>query len=106
MDVPPGALARDTYVTIDLPTTTREADYVVADFGPDGLTFRKKVGITLPLRGVDLKAVDLSTVKVWFWDGSAWKQPRGSASSGSVGARVPHFSPYGARGGIDTASGG
>jgi hypothetical protein len=105
--IPPRALARDTFITIDLPTTLPEANYVVADFGPDGLRFAKPVTITLPLSGANLTEVDLSEVKVWFWNGTAWTQPGGSATSTSVKSQTKHFSTYGARkGGIDTASGG
>jgi hypothetical protein len=107
VDIPAGALARDTFVTIDLPTTLPEANYIVADFGPTGLQFKKPVGVTLPLTNANLAGVDLSTVGVGFWNGSEWEDYGGTATPAAVSSTTTHFSTYGARrGGIDTTSGG
>lgn len=107
VDIPARALKRDTYVSIALPATLPEAQYVVADFGPSGTTFRKPVTITLPLTGADLAGVDLSTVHVAYWNGSEWVNYGGTATAASVSSTTTHFSTYGARkGGIDTYSGG
>lgn len=107
VDIPAGALKRDTYITIELPEELPQAAYVVADFGPSGTRFRKPVRITLPLEGVDLTGVSLSDVYVGYWNGSAWEDYGGTASSSRVKTRTTHFSPYGARsGGVDTTSGG
>jgi hypothetical protein len=109
VDIPAGALDRDTYVTIDLPLGLPEAGYILADFGPSGTRFTKPVTITLPLQGADLAGIDLSTVKVSYWNGSSWENYGGAATSSSVSSTTSHFSTYGARsssGGIDTTSGG
>jgi hypothetical protein len=106
VDIPKGALAEDTVITLDLPTTLPAANYVVADFGPTGLTFNKSVRITMPLLGVDLVDVNLDEVRIWYWNGSRWREPRGTATTTSVTSRTTHFSTYGARKGIDTTSGG
>jgi hypothetical protein len=105
VDIPPGALARDTFITIDLPTSLPAANYVVADFGPDGLRFAKAVRLTLPLTGVNLAGIELAAVKIWLWNGTQWVSPRGKASPSVVQGWTTHFSVYGARG-VDTTSGG
>ncbi|MFN2433225.1 MAG: hypothetical protein ABR599_10505 [Gemmatimonadota bacterium] len=110
VDIPAGALRRNTYVTIELPASLPEAGYVVADFGPSGLRFAKPVTVTLPLRGVDLADTSLDDVQVSYWNGSAWEDYGGTATRSSVHSTTTHFSAYGARaplnGGIDTTSGG
>lgn len=73
LDVPPGALAQDTTITLDLPRDPTRALYVVADFGPDGLQFLKPVTVRFDLRGVDLLGVDLQWLRVSWWDGAAWR---------------------------------
>ena len=108
VSIPAGALARDTYITIELPTSLPEAGYVVAEFGPSGLTFARPVTITLPLQGASLGGTDLSRVGMAYWNGAAWEDYGGSADSDAVVSTTTHFSTYGARsrGGIDTTSGG
>ncbi len=105
VDIPAGALTEDTVITLDLPATLPAANYVVADFGPHGLTFSRPVKLEFSLAGVDLLDIDLDTVKIWHWDGSKWREPRGRIEDGSVVRRTTHFSKFGARG-IDTTSGG
>lgn len=109
VDIPAGALKRDTTVKIVLPATLPEANYVVADFQPGGLRFAKPVKITLPLKDANLTGTNLSTIKVSYWTGSAWRNYGGVATTQSVQSKTSHFSTYGARssrGGIDTTSGG
>ncbi len=108
VDIPAGALKRDTCITIELPDLPQAAS-VMADFGPSGTKFRKPVTITLPLEGVDLTGVSVSDVYVGYWNGSAWEDYGGTATSSSVKTKTTHFSAYGARtrsGGVDTTSGG
>lgn len=105
--IPARALARDTFVTINLPTSLPEAGYVVADFAPHGLRFSRPVTITLPLSGAKLAGIDLSKVIVGYWNGSKWENYGGTATSQAVSTTTTHFSTYGARrGGIDTTAGG
>ena len=109
VEIPAGALAEDTFITIDLPTRLPEAGYVVAEFGPSGTRFAEPVQITLPLRDADLAGIDLSSVHVGYWDGAKWQDYGGVATSSAVVATTDHFSKYGAgarSGGIDTTSGG
>jgi hypothetical protein len=107
VEIPAGALAEDTFVTIDLPLSLPQANYVVADFGPSGTRFAKPITLTLPLNGANLAGIDLSTVGVSYWNGSSWEDYGGSATSGAVRTTTDHFSTYGARrGGVETTSGG
>nr|MBA2565928.1 hypothetical protein [Gemmatimonadota bacterium] len=109
VDIPRGALARDTFVTIDLPTTLPEASYVVAEFGPSGLQFSRPAQVTLPLAGANLGGIGLDKINVYHWTGTRWVDHGGDATSSSVRAPTSHFSVYGAgsrKGGIDTTSGG
>jgi hypothetical protein len=108
VDIPAGALAEDTWITIALPTALPVAGWVVADFGPSGTSFAKPVTITLPLGGVALGGVELSEIGISYWNGSEWEDYGGVAAATRVQGSTTHFSTYGARrrGGIDTTSGG
>lgn len=108
VDVPAGALATDTWVTIDLPTSLPLAGWVVAELGPSGTTFAKPVTITMPLEGVAVGGLDLDEIGISYWNGSSWEDYGGVAGSGGVRGTTTHFSTYGARrrGGVDTTSGG
>jgi hypothetical protein len=108
VDIPARALSRDTFVTIDLPTSLPEAGYIVADFGPSGTQFRSPVTVTLPLQGANLLGVDLATVKLSYWNGVGWENYGGTATANALQSTTTHFSTYGARTyrGIDTTSGG
>ena len=106
VEIPAGALAEDTYITVTLPSTLAEALYVVADFGPSGTTFQKPVQVTLPLVGVNLNGVDPASLNVSYWDGSQWVSYGGRVTSDAISAATTHFSTYGARKGVDTPGGG
>lgn len=73
LEVPPGALAQDTTITLNLPSDPTRALYLVADFEPDGLQFLKPVTIRYYLSGVNLLGVDLQSLRVSWWDGLQWR---------------------------------
>lgn len=96
VDIPAGALPRDTTVTIDLPTDAVLAKRVLAEFGPHGVQFNQPVTLTFPLAGVSLGG---SPVEVAWWNGSQWVGLGGSVNA--LGTRLtgttPHFSTYGGK---------
>jgi len=106
VDIPAGALSSDTYITINLPKKLPEALFVMADFGPTGTTFQLPVQVSMPLEGVSLLGIDLGSLHVSHWDGSQWVSQGGEVSGSSLRANTTHFTVYGARNGVDTASGG
>ena len=95
VDIPAGALPRDTTVTIDLPTDAVLAKRVLAEFGPHGVQFSQPVTLTFPLVGVSLGG----PVEVARWEDGQWVGLGGSVNA--LGTRLtgttPHFSYYGGK---------
>ncbi|HEX8907417.1 MAG TPA: hypothetical protein VF771_21370 [Longimicrobiaceae bacterium] len=96
VDIPAGALPRDTTVTIDLPTDALLAKRLLAEFGPHGVQFNTPVTLTFPLTGVLLTGGPFEVAR---WEGDHWV---GLSSWVSLdGTRVygttPHFSAYGTK---------
>lgn len=94
VDIPPGALPRDTLVTIDLPSGGLLGGHLVAEFGPHGVAFHQPVTLTFPLENVALGG---AAVEVKRWENGAW-QPLGgvvSPDGASLSSSTPHFSYYG-----------
>lgn len=93
--VPPGALAEDTSITVDVLDTAGlpdAADIVssVYDLGPDGLTFLSPVSLTLTATVPD----DGRTPTVaWLQDG-AWTPVASTVSGDDVVAAVDHFTVF------------
>ena len=98
LEVPPGALAQDTTITLDLPSDPTRALYLVADFGPDGLQFSKPATIRFDLSGVDLVGVDLQYVRVSWWDGLQWRGLDSSVTpdTAALVGYTTHFTGFGA----------
>jgi hypothetical protein len=49
LEIPPGALARDTTITISETGTAAQNDHAIYEFGPSPLDFLTPVTVTLPL---------------------------------------------------------
>jgi hypothetical protein len=98
LDIPAGALAADTTVTVEIkdPSTFPGADAIainVYDFGPNGTKFEKPVSLTLDLQGVT--APEGKVAKIAYYDGSSWKTLDDSKlEGGKVTATTTHFTPY------------
>lgn len=104
VEVPAGALDRDTNITLDLPTDPVAALHLVVDLGPDGLTFAKPVVVRFDLTGTDLAGIDQTKLRVAWWDGSSWVGLASQISDdgGALLGFTTHFTGFGA----ETPSGG
>ncbi len=96
VDIPAGALPRDTTVTIDLPTDLLLAKRVVAEFGPHGVQFNTPVTLGFPLTGVLLTGSPFQVVR---WEDDHWVGLGGwlSADGSRIYGTTPHFSAYGTK---------
>lgn len=96
VDIPAGALPRDTTVTIDLPTDPLQAKRVMAEFGPHGVQFNQPVTLSFPLGGVILTG---GTIQVARWEGDHWVGLGSwtSADGTRLYGTTPHFSVYGGK---------
>jgi hypothetical protein len=106
VDIPAGALPRDTVVTINLPADPVLGKRVMAEFLPHGVQFNTPVTLTFPLQGV---ALPLSGgIEVGRWENGGWTSLGGTVSPNGkrLSSTTPHFSTYAARGGAYTMAGG
>ncbi len=88
---PPGALAEDTEITIEMP---RYPEAVVR-LGPHGIQFNKEVTLSLPLGVVETEAEDYTIL--WYnEEAELWENVGGDTINGLVEANLEHFSEYGA----------
>jgi hypothetical protein len=96
VDIPAGALAQDTRVTIDLPSDGLLGQHLLAEFGPHGTQFSQPVTLTFPLAGVSLNG---GPIEVARWEGSAWRSLGGTvtADGARLQGQTPHFSTYGGK---------
>jgi hypothetical protein len=96
VDIPAGALASNTTITIDLPSDNVLGKRLVAEFGPEGTQFSTPVTLTFPLTGVLWSG---SPIEVARWENGAWTSLGGSVNP--LGTRLtgqtPHFSIYGGK---------
>jgi hypothetical protein len=76
------------------------ANNVVAsayEFGPNGATFDPPITITLKFNPVDYSGVDLSTLKIGFWDGTTWSIYVASMvnlTTNEITVPVSHFTKF------------
>jgi len=109
VDVPAGAVAQDTTVSItrlaapfytepaeDAPSDAVQAELVsmVHDFGPAGVTFEKPVTVTLPYDpGLGPDVRDPERVVVAYWNGEEWAIAGGTAdpSTRTVSVQLQKF---------------
>ena len=96
VDIPAGALAQDTKITIDLPTDEVTAKRLIAEFGPHGTQFSTPVTLTFPLTGVVLNG---NPIEVGRWENGAWTSLGGTVDAlGTIlQSTTPHFSTYGGK---------
>jgi hypothetical protein len=96
VDIPAGALAEDTRVTIDLPSDGLLARRLIADFGPEGTTFTTPVTLSFPLSGVSLNG---GPIEVARWENGGWTSLGGwvTPDGARLQGRTPHFSEYGGK---------
>jgi hypothetical protein len=97
LDIPAGALGKDTEITLgtiptgDLPDSKNVASKGY-DFGPDGTKFKKPVALTIEFDG---KVPDGKTAMMAWLDGDKWTQLDDSAVDGkSVTASTMHFTTF------------
>jgi hypothetical protein len=110
IDVPAGAVSKNTQFSIHLPVDPNGSERVVARFGPSGAQFPTAVTIEFPYHGTSIYGDPAATVVWWNPDLNAWVNMGGSVTAtGRLRTTTTHFSEYGTsdgRGGVLTASGG
>ena len=95
LDIPPGAVDRDTIFSIDIP----DIEVFYNEFGTDGLVFNVPVTVTMSYRSADLSNVDESTIRIgWLnektgvWEDMVCEVDRVNKT---VTGQLHHFSAYG-----------
>ena len=97
-NIPAGALADDTEITIEVLDKADQpgADDIVADvfdFGPDGTTFEKPVTLEFDVGSLDVP--NGMQAAMAYLDGSAWVALDDSElAGGKVTATTTHFTPF------------
>jgi hypothetical protein len=98
-DVPAGALAADTVITVktvDVATLPTPSSVISAvyDLGPDGTTFLKPVKLTFDLDATKLAAGEVASIA--FVKAGAWEVLADSMTKdGKVTATTTHFTDFG-----------
>jgi hypothetical protein len=98
VNIPPGALAADTTITVAIKDKSQyaHADEVavnVFDYGPNGTKFLKPVTMTIDLQGVAVPSG--KTAMIAYYDGANWQTlPDSQVSGGGVTATTTHFTPF------------
>lgn len=91
--IPPGALDKDTDITLTLLAKSGGAVVDVSEFGPDGLTFLKPVALTIKADAA--LAPTGKSLAVGVNDGADFKAVEGSTfANGAATASIMHFSRY------------
>ncbi len=92
LDVPAGALAADTKLTVKVEAAASGTASSVYDFGPDGTQFSKPVDLTIKYNATpptDKKPV------LAMYDQDKWVEISGSSfADGKVTAKVEHFTKF------------
>ena len=92
LDIPAGALAEDTDITLAVSAPTSATVSSIYDFGPDGLTFLKPATLTIK---VDAAAVGDKEVVLAVEQGGKFVTLAGSSyADGVATAPVEHFSKF------------
>jgi hypothetical protein len=102
LEIPAGALAQDTAITVVAASPGAgmpEASTVrgmVYDFGPDGTTFSKQAKLTLPMAGTP--AAGERAVISWLDPVSnRWVNLSSTVAGGTISASVAHFTSFALR---------
>jgi hypothetical protein len=91
--IPPGALAKDTDITLALTPATAGGVVEVSEFGPDGLTFLKPVALTIKADAA--LATAGKSLALAVLENGAFKALEGSTyANGAATAPIQHFSKY------------
>lgn len=91
--IPPGALEKDTDITLKVAAAESGSAGEVFDFGPDGLKFLKPAVISVTAAGVT--PPEGKAISVAYLEGTTWKPIAGSAvTSGVATANVEHFTKF------------
>ncbi len=92
--IPPGALEDSTRITISVPNPR----FVMADFGPDGLVFKKPVQVSISYRDLDLGNVEERNLTICLYDpkSNRWVDKHGKLDTveKTVAVWADHFSRY------------
>lgn len=93
LDIPAGALAADTDITLAILPKSGAAVVDISEFGPDGLQFLKPV--TLTIKADAALATGGKTLALAVNEGADFKAIPGSAyANGAATASITHFSKY------------
>lgn len=93
LDIPAGALEKDTDITLKLTAKSGAAVVDIADFGPDGLKFLKPA--TLALKADASLAPAGKSLAVAIGDGASFTAIAGSTyANGVATANVEHFTKF------------
>ena len=93
LSIPPGALAKDTDITLAITPKSSSALVEISDFGPDGLTFLKPA--TLSIKGDAALAPSGKSLAIAVGEGAEFKPIEGSTyANGAATASITHFSKY------------
>ena len=93
LEIPPGALAADSDITLTLLPKSGAAVVDVSEFGPDGLQFLKPV--TLTIKADAALATGGKTLALAVNEGADFKAITGSTyANGAASAPIMHFSRY------------
>jgi len=92
LQVPAGALAQDTTLTVEVVMADADTASSVYNYGPDGTTFLKAVTLTLRYGG---DAPSDKTPVLGTYTGGKWVEVTGSSFSGGVvSGPITHFSKF------------
>jgi hypothetical protein len=92
VEVPAGALAQDSTLTLKVEDPAGSAMSSIYDFGPDGTQFLKPVTLKIQFNGVPGKG---QRVALAWLDGGTWRKIPGSAvSDGFVLGSIDHFTKF------------
>jgi len=86
----PGALEKDTEITIEMP----EFPKAVVKLGPHGISFKEAVILSLSMDMMESASESLKVL--WYNEQTGlWESIGGYTEDGSVKAQLKHFSDYG-----------
>jgi hypothetical protein len=93
LNIPAGALAADTDITLAVKPAESGSAGEVYEFGPDGLQFTKPVALSIKSAGVTVP--EGKSLAIGLFDGTTFKALEGSTSDGTnATASIMHFSRY------------
>lgn len=93
LNIPPGALEKDTDITLTIQPASAGAVVDVSEFGPDGLKFLKPVALSI--KGDATLAPQGKSLALATLEGAAFKAIQGSTyASGAASGSITHFSKY------------